>query len=402
MLPLFFLEKPLINFDKIVNESRSKFIRNDVRMLESIYGTTDLEPFWIADMDFEVAEVIEDELHSLANRARFAYEFTSEAVFKAIVAWYKRRHELVLNASQFTQVPGVLSGISLLIRELTQPGEAILIQPPVYHQFKKVIESANRKVLRSPLIVNNGQYQMDFEDLENNFASGTIKVMLLCNPHNPVGRVWSKEELARLLKLAQAYGVFIISDEIHSDIIYGERKFQSMTDFKEKNVAALIGSPSKTFGLQSIASGYIYTLDNKLSRKLTLTLNAMYLHSDAISNYVTIAAYSKGEHWLEDLLKYLQNSIDWIEQYLNQELPQVHMYPVEGTYQIWLNFEATGRSVEEIKQALVQARMGLTPGNWFESDNDFLFRMNIAASLKKIQTVFSELKKALSNEPENR
>ncbi|WP_281557814.1 aminotransferase class I/II-fold pyridoxal phosphate-dependent enzyme [Thalassomonas sp. RHCl1] len=366
-------------------------------MLNSVYGTTNVEPYWVADMDFEVATPIRDELLRLAQRAHFAYEFNSQDVLKAIVDWYQRRHDLVLKQENLVQVPGVLTGVAMLIRELTKPGDGVLIQTPVYHQFKKVIGSAGREVLRSPLQVIDGHYRMDFDDLEQQFSSGKVKVMLLCNPHNPVGRVWTQDELAQLLKLARAYQVFIISDEIHSDIIFAGHSFHSMAGFTGENFASLIGSPSKTFGMQSISNGYIYSANQDLLAKTKASLDSMYLgHSNVLSNYATIAAYTQGEIWLDEFLQYLENSINWIQDFLQQELPQVRLYPVEGTYQIWLDFSNTDLPAEQVKQLLVDARMALTPGAWFESGNELMFRMNIASPLAQIQEAFKRLQQKLS------
>ena len=383
-------------FDKIDTTEDNSFIRHDPAMLKAVYGTADLEPFWVADMDFPVAPAISDALHRLADRARFAYEFNSKAVFKAQVDWYRRRHDLRLLPDNLVQVPGVLTGIALLLRELSEPDDGILIQTPVYHQFKKVIATAGREVIRSPLVVRDGHYRMDFDDLERHFAGGKVKVMLLCNPHNPVGRVWTRDELTRLLTLANTYDIFIISDEIHSDILFGDHHFHSLAGFGQENVVSLIGSPAKTFGMQSIANGYIYTANQQLLTKLKTTQDALYLgHSNVLGNYATIAAFTEGEAWLDELLDYLSASIEWIANFLQQQLPGVRMFPVEGTYQIWLDFSGTGHSAEHVKQALVDAQMALTPGAWFDSGNDWQYRMNIASPQAKIQAAFERLKTAL-------
>ena len=374
----------------------TSLFRHDSNMLNSVYGTDELEPYWVADMDFEVAPAITQAIKNLAERGRFAYEFNHQQVFQAISHWYQKQHKLTLNTQNFAQVPGVLTGIALLIRELTQPGDGILIQTPVYHQFKKVIASAGRHVIRSPLVIEQGQYQMDFEALATQFATGKVKMMLLCNPHNPVGRVWNYDKLEQLLALATVHNVFIVSDEIHSDIVYPGHTFHSLAGFNSDNVASLLGSPAKTFGMQSIANGYIYTNNSQLLTGLKSTLDAMYLeHGNTLSNYATIAAYEHGTGWLQELLEYLQQTLQWIETFIQHNLPGVTMYPVEGTYQIWLDFNATGSDPEHIKQALIKAGMALTPGSWFESDNELFFRMNIASPRHKIQHNFNQLKHTL-------
>ena len=386
----------MTQFDKINTTRDIGFIRHDPQMLKAVYGTADLEPFWVADMDFQVAPAISNALRQLADRAHFAYEFNSKAVFQAQVDWYRRRHNLKLQPDNLVQVPGVLTGIALLLRELSEPGDGVLIQTPVYHQFKKVIGTADRTVVRSPLVVRDGHYQMDFDNLEKHFAGGKVKVMLLCNPHNPVGRVWTRAELSRLLALAKTYRVVVISDEIHSDILFGDHSFHSLAGFEGEHIVSLIGSPAKTFGLQSISNGYIYTPNRDLLTRLKAIQDALYLgHSNVFGNYATIAAFTEGEAWLDELLDYLQTSIDWIAHFLEQQLPGVRMFPVEGTYQIWLDFSGTGHSADHVKQALIDARMALTPGAWFDSDNDWQYRMNIASPQAKIQAAFKRLKSTL-------
>ena len=253
-----------MNFDKKRSVTKNSFVRNSEAMLNGIFGTTDVTPFWVADMDFPVANPIKEELQRLVDRGQFAYEFNSQGVFTAISDWYQHRHDLSLNVDNFVQVTGVLTGIALLIRELTDEGDSVLIQTPAYHQFSKVISTANRNVLKSPLKIVNSNYQMDFEDMEQKMAASEVKVMILCNPHNPVGRVWRKEELEQVVQLANKHHVTIISDEIHSDIIYSGHKFTSLMTIDANKHVALIGSPSKTFGMQSISNGYLYTENTKL------------------------------------------------------------------------------------------------------------------------------------------
>nr|WP_256489233.1 PatB family C-S lyase [Pleionea sp. CnH1-48] len=365
-------------------------------MLTSIYGTSDITPFWVADMDFKVAEPIQQELRRLAERGQFAYEFDDQKVYEALVGWYQRRHNIDLKPEQFAQVPGVLTGIALLIRELSEPGEGILIQTPVYHQFKHLITKANRNLIESPLRIDNGHYRMDFDDLAAKFRSGNVRAMLLCNPHNPVGRVWTKDELEALVQLANQYNVILISDEIHSDIIYSKHAFTSIASYSQQGHVALLGSPAKTFGMQSISNGYIYTLNLERLEQVKAVVDAMYLgHGNAFSTYAAIAAYTKGDEWLDELLTYLKNTLGWIQTFVETKLPLVSLYPVEGTYQVWMNFENLGLTTDEVKEKLIAAKMGLTPGAWFGADSDYFYRMNIASPLSVIQARFRELERQL-------
>lgn len=378
----------------------NNFAKSNPNYLKSMFGRTDLMPLWIADMDFEVAEPITQELQRLVNRGNFAYEFNTTKVFDALVNWNVKRHNLKLESQSFIEVTSVLTGISLLIRELSKEGEGVLVQTPVYHQFFKVIRSANRTVVENPLQLRNGHYEMDFEDLEQKLKRLDVKIILLCNPHNPVGRAWKKRELQQLVTLANKYKVRIISDEIHSDIIYSYSSFNSIASFADNSQhIAVIGAPSKTFGMQSISNGYLYVSDMVTYKQVKNTIGSLYLdHGNALSSYATLAAYTKGEEWLEETISYIEETVNWVEGYLRNELPEVKLIRPDGTYQIWLDFSALNLAPDELNQLMIHsAKLALTPGTWFGSNGSQFMRMNIASPLAKIQRAFYQIKKAIKD-----
>lgn len=370
-----------------------KFIKNDSKMLNQVYGTDDLVPYWIADMEFPIAPAISNAMQNLVHRETYSYEFDSQTVFNSIASWNNQRHQLELNPEHFVQVPGVLSAIALLIREFSEMGDSVLIQTPVYHQFRRLIESAGRTVVNNPLKVENGRYELDLEDFENLLKQGKVKIVLLCNPHNPVGRVWSKSELEQLVAIAKKYQVLIISDEVHADIVFEGRKFNSISQFGYDNSAVIIGSPAKNFGLNSISNGYIYSDNLEIKDKVKATVSSMALdHGNAFTTYATIAAYQHGAQWFDEFLAYTENNRNWIMQFLENELPQVTFFEPEGTNQIWLDFTGLTLTSVELKALLTEkAKIALTPGTWFgESDENF-YRLNFAAPLTQIQASFELL-----------
>ncbi|WP_420601766.1 MalY/PatB family protein [Flagellimonas sp.] len=313
-------------FDKLPENYQHKFARTNPHMLKNMFGATDLAPFWIADMEFPIAEPISQEIKRIADRGIYAYEFDAHNVFASIVDWNKKRNDLVLDQKNFVQVTGVLTGIAVLIRELTQAGDGILIQTPVFHQFAQLIKSAGRKIVSNPLKIVDGAYKMDVDDMEEKLQSGAVKMILLCNPHNPVGRVWTKDELKKISDLATKYGVPLVSDEIHSDIIFEGHKFQSIVSIDPENHIALLGSPAKTFGMQSISNGYLYIPNETLRKKIKAVVGSMHLnHGNAVTTFATIAAFKHGAEWLDGLIAYLQSTINWIDQFLAAELPTVKM-----------------------------------------------------------------------------
>ncbi|MEM7368138.1 MAG: PatB family C-S lyase [Bacteroidota bacterium] len=384
------------SFDIKKENVEHRFAKHNPHMLKNMFGSDDLTPFWIADMDFPIAEPITKELQRLVDRGVYAYEFAADSVFNAIIDWNNDRHALALERQSFVQITGVLTGISLLIRELTQVGDGILIQTPVYHQFPRLIKASNRRIVRNPLRIVEGEYRMDFIDLEKKLQSENVKIILLCNPHNPIGRVWNQEELQQLVALAEAYELRIISDEIHADIIYPGHKFNSILSMPESRHIALLGSPAKTFGMQSIANGYLYIREETIRKHIKDIVEGMYLdHGNAFTTFGTIAAYQHGGPWVDELIAYLGETIQWIRSYLHKEFPMIKMYPVEGTYQIWLDFREMNLDSEELNSLLIdKARLALTPGSWFGKESSLFMRMNIASPLSSIQQAFEQLKQA--------
>lgn len=387
----------MVNFDIEKEGFKNKFIKNNPSVLRQFYGTDEVTPYWIADMDFEIAAPITKELQRLVERGIYAYESDTDGIYSAIVNWNKERHNLKLEKESLLTTPNVLAGIALLVRELTDQDDGILIQTPVYHQFSKLIKTAGRRVVKNPLQIIDGKYEMDFPDLEQKLQSEKVKVIVLCNPHNPVGRVWTQSELEQLIALADKYDAKIISDEIHSDILYSGNRFNSIMSMGAENHIAVLGSPAKTFGMQSISNGYLYIPEQKSFHKVQNTIESMYLgHGNAFTTCATIAAYNHGAAWVDSLVAYLEKTVTWIDDYLAKEIPELTMFPVEGTYQIWLDFSALFNDETELTEFVAQqAKLGLAPGKWFGEDSGLFMRMNIASPIAKIQSSLTHLAAAL-------
>jgi cystathionine beta-lyase len=348
-------------------------------------------------MDFPIANPISQAMQQLVSRETYSYESDSNTVFSSIAAWNADRHGLSLNVDHFVQVPGVLSAIALLIREFTNEGDGVLIQTPVYHQFRRLIESANRTAVTNPLTIEDDRYVMDFDHFEYQLKSGQVKMVLLCNPHNPVGRVWTETELSKLVAIAKKYQTLLISDEVHADIVFEGATFTSLTTFDYDNSLTIIGSPAKNFGLNSISNGYIYSDNQALREKIKATSASLSIdHGNAFTTYATIAAYQDGKAWFEGFLHYTQTNRDWILQFIEQNLPQIKAFKPEGTNQIWLDFSGLQLEADALKSLLTeQAKMGLAPGSWFGETNESIYRMNFACPLEQIQASFEQLKAAL-------
>ncbi len=379
--------------------TQNNFIKHDSAMLNQFYGTNDVVPYWVADMDFPIANPITQELQRLVDREVYAYEFDSSRVFSAIARWNETAHNLSLDPNHFVQVPGVLSAIALLIREFTQQGDGVLIQTPVYHQFRRLIESAGRVVAGNSLKIEDGHYTIDFDDFEQQLKQGNAKMVLLCNPHNPVGRVWTRSELQTMVDIARPYDVIIVSDEIHADIVFDAHTFTSIVSLGYEKAVSIIGSPAKNFGLNSIANGYIYTDNDTLYQQIKSTVSSLAIdHGNALTTYATIAAYEKGREWFEGYLQYTQSTVHWIAEFVASSLPEITMYKPEGTNQIWFDFSKLQLAPDALKSLLVnEAKMGLTPGAWFGETNPNYYRMNIAVDRAQIQASFARLHTAIKS-----
>ncbi|WP_394129633.1 MalY/PatB family protein [Shewanella maritima] len=376
----------------------NQFIKSKPAMLNQFYGSTDVFPYWVADMDFSIAKPISDELQRLVSRGVYSYEFIEKAVFEAISNWHLRRHQITLSPEHFVQVPGVLSGIALLLRQLTDKGDAVMIQSPAYHQFSGLITKAQRTLIKNDLQLIQGEYQLDLKGMEQQIIDNQVKAMIFCNPHNPTGRVWTRAELADVVAIAQRHNVLIISDEIHADIIYQGNVFTSLTQFESDNIITLLGSPAKTFGMHSISHGYIYINNPDLHGKIKQHISDLYLdHANALSSYATVAAYQHGDAWLDDMMAYLQGTLDWINDFIKQHIPRLRMYQPQGTYQVWFDFSGLELSEDQLTQQIFkQAKMGLTPGAWFGEQSGQFMRMNIATKRENIMGSFELLKQALT------
>lgn len=386
-------------FKSTSNYGDNAFIKSKPQMLMNMYNTTDVFPYWVADMDFQIAEPITHELNRLVERGVYSYEFHEQAVFEALSKWYAKRHGLNLSADKFVQVPGVLSGIALLLRQFTNEGDGVLIHTPAYHQFSNLVNKAGREVVKSPLVNDGQSYQIDFEGMEQQIVDHQVKTMIFCNPHNPTGRVWTPKEIEHVIEIAKRHDVLIISDEIHSDIIFEGHAFTSLTSFDYDKVITLIGSPAKTFGMHSISNGYVYTNNEALFEAFKANVAAMYLdHGNALTTFATIAAFEKGEEWLDGMLVYLQETVKWITEFAEKRIPQLKVFQPQGTYQVWFDFSALGFSKEKLKNTVFeQAGMGLTPGGWFGAESYHFMRMNIATSRDNIEKSFEALVDALNS-----
>ncbi len=386
-------------FDPLENREITNFVKTNPDIHGHIYKNNDIYPFWIADIDFRVALPIREQVISLGRRGIFPYEFNDKKLYGSICNWFETRHRLALNPSFFNQVNSVLTGIAVSLRLFSRPMQGVIINTPVYHMFAHTIKINKRKVVTNALKIDDqGRYVIDFEDLEIQMSKQENRIYLLCNPHNPVGRVWTIEELQKIKYLANKHNVIVVSDEIHADIVYTPHNFKSYITIDRENSVVLLGSPGKTFGLQGVATGHIYSENTNYYRKIKREVESLFIHhGNAFTFYITQAAYNKGADWLEEFLQYLEDTISEIETFLEKYLPRVKLTKPEGTYQLWLDFRDCNLSSKQLNEWIYdKAKMGLAPGVQFGENYELWYRLNIAT---KRGVILKYLKRLYETKP---
>ena len=367
------------NFDKIIDRTNN-FSAKWSEMNKN-FGTNNLLPMWVADMDFLTAPCVMEALKDRLEQGIFGYTTRPSSYNESIVNWLDNRFSWKINQEWLMFSPAVITSISLLIQNLTQKNDKIMIQEPVYSPFHSIVESNERNLVISPLVkLDDGSYVMDYEDIEAKIKD--VKVFILCNPHNPVGRVWTREELTRLGEICLKHNVLVISDEIHSDIILKNHKhtpFASISkEFRENTITCM--APTKTFnlaGLQSsflvISNPYYYEVMDKAFSILDIKRN------NAFSLVATEAAYNYGEDWLYELIKYIEDNVDFAIDYIKNHMPQLKVKKPEGTYLLWVDFSNLNVDKKDLKNALInKGRIALSDGSSFGIGGDGYYRINLA------------------------
>ena len=348
--------------------------RHDTNSLKWDLFDDDL-PMWVANMDFKVAPAIQDAILKRAKHPVFGYTVVPDELFEAYINWWKSRYNLEMSREDMAYSMGVMPSISSMIRCLSDENDEILIQTPVYHVFFYVIEDNNRKVIENELIYEDGAYKIDFDDLDEKLSK--VKMMILCNPHNPVGKIWSKEDLDRILELCKKNDVILVSDEIHCDLTDPELKYNPCA--ADDNVIRCL-SPSKSFNVAGFQSSIVHTTNSELLDKIKAQMHID--NSDSCNVFATsavIAAYNGSEEWLEELRQVLYENKQTVKKYLDEELPIVKLVECDATYLLWIDCSALGVHSDVLCEFLrTNQGLFLSPGHQFgENGKDFL-RMNIA------------------------
>ncbi len=387
------------DFDRLYDRRNTDSIKWDFGLERK--GRDDLLPLWVADMDFRLPDEVLEDIKARVDHGIFGYTDPGDVYRNIVSDWYKKRHSAEIDGKWITVTPGVVFAIALAVRAFTEPGDSVLIQQPVYYPFKETIELNKRRVINNQLLYSNGRYEIDFDDFEKKIIEENVKLFLLCSPHNPVGRVWTKDELIKLADICRRNNVYVFADEIHSDFIYpGYHHTSYLTLGDEYREKLIIGtSPSKTFNLAGLQVANIIIPDKEVKRSFDReNAAAGYSQPNVLGMVATMSVYTKGEQWLDELITYLEGNLSFVRDYLKERMPKVKLIEPEGTYLIWLDFsDVTGDHKELEKIILDGARLWLDPGIIFGRESSLFERINIACPRVILKQAMDQLYIALKD-----
>ena len=381
------------NFDEIVPRTGTNSYKWD-----SAVGT-DVLPMWVADMDFRTAPVIIEALRQRVEHGIFGYTQVPDAYYEAVTGWFERRHGWQIRKEWMIYTSGVVPAISAVIKVLTEPGDKVLVQTPVYNCFFSSIRNNGCEVVANPLIYMNGTYQIDFIDLERKAADPSVKVLLLCNPHNPAGRVWSKQELRRIGEICIRNNVFVVADEIHCELVFLGHEYTPFASISEEFLmnSVTFVSPSKAFNLAGLQIANIISADTNIRTKIDKAINVNEVCDvSPFGVEALIAAYNDSEEWLEELKQYLFDNYNYLRAYFAEYLPEFPVSILEGTYLVWVDCSVLNQSSDEIiKTLLEKEKIWVNEGSLYGEAGEGFIRINIACPRQQLIEGLNRLRRAL-------
>ncbi len=389
----------MTNFDEIILRKDTDSIKYDFAARRGM--PEDLLPLWVADMDFRTPECIVDALVEKSRHGIFGYSESSEAYFDVLQSWFYRRFHWKVQPDWLVKTPGVVFAICAAIRSLTEQGDSVLIQQPVYYPFTESVRMNNRKLVVSELVYDGDGYTIDFGDFEQKIVQNEVKLFILCNPHNPVGRVWTRDELIRIGDICVRHGVTVISDEIHADFIYPGYEHLVFADLKPEfaDIAVTCTAPTKTFNLAGLQISNVFIANRELRSQFRREITRCgYSQLNVMGLVACKAAYSKGEDWLEELKTYLSGNLSFVREFIQPRIPEIRLVEPQGTYLVWLDCKALGLDDKALDELIIRrAKLWLDAGTMFGQGGSSFQRVNIACPRSLLNQALEQLERAVKD-----
>lgn len=387
------------DFDKVFNKENTDSVKWN--FTKKILGYDDVIPMWIADMDFETVPEVKEAIIKRAAQGIYGYSEIMDGYYDSIINWIEKRHNWRIEKEWLCISPGVVTAINIIVKALTHPGDKIVVQSPIYYPFFNSISRNGCEIVNNPLKFVEGRYYIDFKDLEEKIKDERVKLMILCNPHNPIGRVWTKEQLEEIGRICLQYGVIVISDEIHSDLIYKGYKHTSFPSISEEFAqnSIICTAPSKTFNLAGLQTSNIIIPNKKLRKEYNIALENMGISRLNLFGVIGCeAAYRHGGEWLDQLLDYLEENKNFTKKYINEKIPKLKVIEPEGTYLLWVDCRELGMNAEELKRFMMtKAKVAFNEGFIFGEGGEGFERMNIACPRSILQEALKRIEEAVNS-----
>jgi cystathionine beta-lyase len=382
------------NFDQEINREQSNSVKYDGR--QGYFGTSDVIPLWVADMDFASPDVVTQALVERAQHPIYGYTLYPDSLFEALTTWMQTRHNWAIEREWIVMSSGVVPSLYAAVLAFSAEGEGVIIQPPVYHPFFSAATTNGRRLIENPLVLTNGRYSIDFEHLEQSAADGA-KLLLLCSPHNPVGRVWTKEEQLEILRIARQYNLVVLSDEIHADLVYSDYQHISLATLAQTDDRIITAvAPSKTFNIPGLGLSSLIIPNSADRNAMQRVFNSLHLSaSNPFSITAFEAAYRLGGDWKDALMSYLKETHDTAIAYIHEHLQGITALKAEGTYLLWLDCRALGMTDAQLTDFfLYKAKVGMSAGTVFGAEGSGFMRMNLGAPRTTIMKALEQIKLA--------
>lgn len=390
------------DFDREIDRAGTSSLKYDAR--ETMFGAAEVIPLWVADMDFAAPSGVTRALSERAAHPVYGYTVYPESLYRSLQEWLKRRHGWEVQRDWVMMCPGVVPSLHAAVMAFVQPSASVIVQPPVYFPFFSAATSTGRQLIENPLRIRNGRYRVDFDHLEQ--CAEKASLLLLCSPHNPVGRVWTQEELGRILQIAKKYDLIIFSDEVHADLVYPGNRHHVLSVLAEaadgdatRVITAI--APSKTFNIPGLNLSVLVVPNPEHRKSLAQTFDSMHVSaSNPFSIVAFEAAYREGSAWLDDLRVYLAETRDFVAEYLARHIPEIRLVEPEGTYLLWLDCQplmsALGMNDMQLRQFFVhKAGVGMSPGTLFGGQGSGFMRMNIGIPRRVVRMALDSIRSAI-------